>query len=70
MRARAGHSPRGMAGARVDGIDKPRLPDGDVNQTGCRVENVTSGGPPIGQTLVTSPEVLLISTRVESSQAT
>ena len=38
MSARAGHGSRAMAVARINGFDKPGLPNGDVNQTGCRVE--------------------------------
>jgi hypothetical protein len=38
MRAGTGHRPRGMAVSRIDGVDKPGFSDGDVNQTGRRVE--------------------------------
>ena len=32
-----------MAGARINGFDKPRLPDGDVNETSCRIEEGNIG---------------------------
>src|SRR6476620_2198522 len=33
-----GNGLRAMTGVRIDGFDKPRLADRDVNQTGCRVK--------------------------------
>src|SRR4051812_27714364 len=38
MRARAGHGSRVTSVARIDGFDEPRLTDGDMNQTGRRIE--------------------------------
>jgi hypothetical protein len=69
MRARAGHGSCATSVARINGIDKPRLPDGDVNQTGRRIEkrDIRRASD---WTLTISPDVLLISTNVESSQAT
>jgi len=69
MRAGAGHGPRGLAVGRVDGVDKPELPDRDVNETRCRVEERDIGRA-ADRPDVTSPEALLIPTRVASSQAT
>ena len=62
--AHAGHCSRVVAGARIDGFDKPGLADGDVNEAGRRVEESHIGRACNRPDVATSPEVLLISTNV------
>jgi hypothetical protein len=38
MRAGACQGPRAVSVARINGIDESGLPDGDMNQTGRRIE--------------------------------